>query len=87
MHNVDANFDFREFEFISLKSFEVFNIIIYNALVCCIDGTTEHIIEPVHEISNNVVCVTTKDSDQPAQTRSLIRAFASLLRILLLLSY
>ena len=29
--------------------------------------------EPVHEISNNVVC----DSDQPAHTRSLIRAFAS----------
>ena len=32
--------------------------------------------EPVHEISNNVVCVTSKASDQPAHTRSLIRAFA-----------
>ena len=31
-------------------------------------------MEPVHEISNNVVCVTSKASDQP---RSLIRAFAS----------
>ena len=32
--------------------------------------------EPVHEISNNVVCVTSKASDQPAHMRSLIRAFA-----------
>ena len=32
--------------------------------------------EPVHEISNNVVCATSKASDQPAHTRSLIRAFA-----------
>ena len=37
---------------------------------------------PAHEISNNVVCVTSKASDQPAQTRSLIRAFASRLSIL-----
>ena len=35
------------------------------------------IIEPVHEISNNVVCATSKASDQPVHTRSLIRAFAS----------
>ena len=41
--------------------------------------------EPVHEISNNVVCATSKASDQPAQTRSLIRAFASRLSILWLL--
>ena len=39
------------------------------------------------EISNNVVCATSKASDQPAHTRSLIRAFASLLNILRLLSY
>ena len=32
--------------------------------------------EPVHEISNNVVCAISKASDQPAHTRSLIRAFA-----------
>ena len=38
--------------------------------------------EPRHEISNNVVCATSKASDQPAHTRSLIRAFASLLNIL-----
>ena len=35
--------------------------------------------EPRHEISNNVVCATSKGSDQPAHTRSLIRTFASLL--------
>ena len=40
------------------------------------------IIEPWHGISNNVVCMTSKASDQPAHTRRLIRAFASLLSIL-----
>ena len=40
------------------------------------------IIEPAHEISNNVVCATSKASDQPAHTRSLIRAFARRLSIL-----
>ena len=40
------------------------------------------LIKPVHEISNNVVCATSKASDQPAHTRSLIRAFASRLSIL-----
>ena len=38
--------------------------------------------EPRHEISNNVVCATSKGSDQPAHTRSLIRAFASRCNIL-----
>ena len=38
--------------------------------------------EPVHEISNNVVCATSKASDQPAHTGSLVRAFASRLSIL-----
>ena len=37
------------------------------------------------EISNDVVCATSKASDQPAHTRSLIRAFASRLSILYLL--
>ena len=41
-----------------------------------------HSHEPVHEISSNVVCATSKDSDQPAHRRSLIRAFASRLNIL-----
>ena len=40
------------------------------------------IFEPVHDISNNVVCATSKASDQPAHMRSLIRAFASRLSIL-----
>ena len=39
------------------------------------------LFEPQHEISNNVICATGKDSDQtahmPAHMRSLIRAFAS----------
>ena len=43
---------------------------------------TTIIIEPVHEISNNVVCATSKGSDQPAHMRSLIRAFARRLKIL-----
>ena len=43
-------------------------------------------IEPVHEISNNVVCATSKASDQPAHTRSLIRAFASRFSIVKLLT-
>ena len=40
------------------------------------------IIEPRHEEYNNVVCATSKVSDQPAHTRSLIRTFASRLNIL-----
>ena len=47
--------------------------------------TVSHIVktfEPVHEISNDVVCATSKASDQPAHTRSLIRAFAGRLNIL-----
>ena len=44
-------------------------------------------IEPVLEISNNVACATRKASDQPAYARSLIRAFASRLSILHVLSY
>ena len=38
--------------------------------------------EPQHEISNNVVCVTSKATDQPGHTCSLIRAYASHLNIL-----
>ena len=40
--------------------------------------------EPVHEISSNVVCVTSKGSDQPAHTCSLIRGFACRLITLLM---
>ena len=41
-----------------------------------------NINQPVHEISNNVVCATSKASDKPAHRRCLIRAFASRLNIL-----
>ena len=40
-----------------------------------------------HEISNIVVCATSKGSDQPAHTRSMIRALASRLNILGVLRY
>ena len=43
--------------------------------------------EPQHEFSNNVKCSTSIASDQPMHTWSLIRAFASSLNILWLLSY
>ena len=41
----------------------------------------KNIIESWHEISNNVVCGTSKAPDQPAHMHSLIRAFASRLNI------
>ena len=44
--------------------------------------TVQFIYEPVHELSNNVVCAMSKASDQPAHTRSLIRPFACRLNIL-----
>ena len=40
------------------------------------------LFEPLHEISNNVLCGTSKGSDQPEHMRSLVRAFASRLNIL-----
>ena len=40
-------------------------------------GIMSTLNEPWHEIYNNVVCVTSIDSDQPAHMPSLIRAFAS----------
>ena len=40
------------------------------------------IFESRHEISNNVVCATSKGSYQPAHTHSLIRAIASRLNII-----
>ena len=45
---------------------------------------TVKINEPQHGISNNVVCATSKLSDQTVHThmRSLVRAFASRLNIL-----
>ena len=45
-------------------------------------GSIHLIIEPRHKINNNVACATSIASDQPAHTRSLIRAFASHFNIL-----
>ena len=42
---------------------------------------------PRHKILNNVVCVTSKASDQPVHGRSRIRAYASRFNILKLLNY
>ena len=53
----------------------------------CFNNDIVNIIEPRHEIPNNVVCATSKGSDQPAHTRSLLRAFACRLYILRVLSY
>ena len=39
--------------------------------------------ESSHEISNNVVCATSKGSDQPARMRRLIRAFATTVNLLI----
>ena len=49
----------------------------------CVTTKKQH-NEPRHKISNNVVCATSKASDQPAHT---IRVFASRWNILRLLSY
>ena len=43
---------------------------------------TSDVIKSFDCISNNVVCATSKASDQPEHLRSLIRAFASRLNIL-----
>ena len=51
-------------------------------MMMSLDHDIELPYQPWQEISNNVVCKTSKASDQPAHTRSLIRAFASRLNIL-----
>ena len=52
----------------------------FKALLVC-PGKSQFPNGPRHEISNNVVCSTSRASDQPAHTHSLIRAFASRLNI------
>ena len=59
------------------KQIEVFKHIYWISV-----GLKQYISEPRHDISNNVVCATSKASDQPAHMRSLIRAIASRLNIL-----
>ena len=48
-------------------------------LYCCFCSLS---FKVPHKISDNVVCATSKASDQTAHMRSLIRAFASGLNIL-----
>ena len=57
---------------------------LYGGVSCivCDDFILNQANEPRHEISNNVVFTINKGSDQPARTRSLIRAFASRLNII-----
>ena len=57
---------------------ETIEIIVYTSYLY----KSSSLYEPQHEISNNMVCATSIGSDQPAHTRSLIRAFASRLNIL-----
>ena len=56
--------------------------IVYHKIMNVLLSNSFKIIEQQHEISNNVVCATSKASDQPGHTCSLIRAFASRLYIL-----
>ena len=65
--------------------FQISVQVIINCLIAVHFYNIEYV--PVHEIPDNVVCATSKASDQPARTRSLIGAFASRLCILCLLSY
>ena len=53
-----------------------------NVIDCVEARCPSELYEPRHEISNNVVCATSKASDQPARTRSLITAFTSHLHII-----
>ena len=59
----------------------VIDIIIYMKQITVTDSISDA-FELQHEISNNVVCATSKGSDQPVHTRRLIRAFACRLNIL-----
>ena len=65
---------------VTLNHFIPFHDEHYNS---CGHDRASTFFEPRHDISNNVVCATSKASDPPAHTRSLIRAFASSLNILL----
>ena len=56
------------------------NLFSFHGVYATIEGKS--IFESRHEISNKVVCVTSKASDQPVHMHSMIRAFASRLSIL-----
>ena len=65
--------DIRKFIIACIIKFKIFSLF-HNFLFIT--------FEQQHEIFNNVVCATSKGSDQPAHMRSPIRAFASRLHIL-----
>ena len=58
------------------------NYFTFNSQIYLLHVICEKRYGPGREISNNVVCATSKASDQPAHTRRLIRALASHLNIL-----
>ena len=81
-HSVVFHLQVQEYPYISVP-YRVPAVKTLLAFDTCMKMTyITYIIEPRHEISNNVVCATSKASDQPAHTRSLIRAFASRLDVL-----
>ena len=68
---------FKNYSHHSVASFRIGSLL----KSCKVSDFTKN-FKPVHEISNNKVCATSKASDQPAHTGSLIRASASGLSIL-----
>ena len=75
------------YSFIKFKNFSAETAAFPHRYICHHWSPRKTSNEPRHKISNNRVCGTSKTSDQPAHTRSLIRALASRLNILWLLSY
>ena len=71
----------------ALKPLKLYVFCVFYIFGCLYFLCVFDINEPRHEISNNVVCATSKGSDQPAHTCRLIRAFACRLSILWVLSY
>ena len=57
----------RVFTFCPMKGYVDYNDT-YRLLLCSLSHGLRSIYEPRHEISSNVVCVTSKASDQPAHT-------------------
>ena len=81
------NFTLKNFVYLNLciklkKKIALPKILLFPTEKCYFLHISTKTFEPVHEISNNVVCATSKASDQLAHTRSLIRAFTSRLSIL-----
>ena len=59
-------------------------LILFSNLIFCpvLEFGMQYTYEPQHEVSNNVLCATSKCSDQPVHKRSLATAFASRWNIL-----